>query len=61
MNLRAALLAVLSVIAFVAAYAVASFQLAYPEGEPTGWLLVAAIVVVWAMACGLILRVRKER
>ena len=60
MNLRAALFAVLTVIAVVAAYATASFQLAYPEGGLTGWLLVVAIFVVWAIAGRLILRVRGE-
>ena len=61
MNFRAALAAVLTIIAIVAAFAVASFQMAYPESAPSGWLLVAAIIVVCAIVCGLILRVRKER
>ena len=61
MNFKAALLAVLTITAIIAAFAVASFQLAYPESGPTGWLLVAAIVVVWVLVSWLIFRVRKER
>jgi hypothetical protein len=61
MHFRAALLALLTVISVVGTYAVASFQLAYPEGGASGWLLVAAIFVVWAIVCGFILRVWGQR
>ena len=60
-NFKAALFAVLTIIAIIAAFAVASFQLAYPESGPNGWLMIAAIVVVWILVSCLILRVRKER
>jgi hypothetical protein len=61
MNYKAALAAILSIIAIVAAFAVLSFQLAYPESAPTGWLLVAGIVFVCPVVCWLLLRVGKER
>ena len=61
MNFKAAILAVITLVAAVAAYVVASFQMAYPEGGSIGWLMVAAIFVVWAIMCGLILRTRGER
>ena len=61
MDVKAALLALLTFIAIIAIFAIVSFQLAYPGSGPTGWLLVAAIIFVWAIVCGVIFRVRNER
>jgi len=61
MNIRAALLTVFTIVTVVAGLAVASFQLAYPEAGSSGWLIVAAIIVVWAIVCGLVFRVRGQR
>jgi hypothetical protein len=55
-NLPAALLAVITIVAASAAFGIAAFLFAYPEVGVEGWLLVAAIVIVWAVACGFLFR-----
>ena len=60
MRLKAAILAAITVIALFAAYAIASFAMAYPE-DPSRWILVVAIIALLTIAYVVIFRVRGER